>query len=550
MEPQTIQSLYTPWLLGVIWGASVAILAIQYVLLRSLPFGRFEEPIRTELPTSLGFTLERLDYISLSIIVGMVVLMWIGHNSLCALPPDGYYHLTVARQILNTGTIPVWNTWEFAPVGRPHLYPPLFHLILAGVAKLYHGDLLAAYRFCQTFALPFAHLCVWWLTRWLFGSRRAFFTLLLLGCDIYFALVGYMATPSLLAGAFAVLMLLFFLSGYVGFAALFGALSAYAHLSVLPMTLLGLGLFCLWQRAYGRRLVTLFILVFLMSAPWNVWLFIHRDVFKHPIDLMLSEIYGPWMRTFLKIVWSHALNILLCYLVFRSMRLLRWRDPANRLALTSALGFLPMLFSHGGRYFSQSVPFWCMLAAGGFAYADWRSVTKRGRIAFAIILLLPTPVLVGYGIQLPIGPLPMPSAWCVPPAIALGGMRVLNNGSWLVPYEDLLHATEYIRSNTDPNEIVFIADDAGRDLSITLAFYTQRRIDKGAWEETQPSADMMAFLRDRARNYHGKACYITLKETDLPPDTSKTQFGKLWVGLRNTPSVNISRLPDRSNNTF
>ena len=550
MEPQTIQSLYAPWLLCTIWGASLAILAIQYFLLRSVPFGRDEGAIRTQLPTTFGFTLERLDYISLSIIAGMVLLMWIGHKSLCALPPDGYYHLTVARQILNTGTIPTWNTWEFAPVGRPHLYPPLFHLMLAGVAKLYHGDLLAAYRFSQTFAIPFAHLSIWLLARWLFGARRAFFTLLLLGCDIYFALVGYMATPSLLAGAFAVLMLLFFLSGHLGLAVVFGALSSYAHLSVLPLALVGLGIFCLWQHAYGRRFAGLFILVLLMSAPLNVWLFMHRDVFKHPFDLTLAEIYGPWMRALLKIAWAHALNILLCYLVFRSVRLLRWRDPANRLALACALGFLPMLFSHGGRYFSQSIPFWCMLAAGSFAYADWRSVTKRCRIAFAIALLLPTPVLVGYGIQLPIGPLPMPSAWWIPPAIASGGMRLLNNGSWLVPYEDLIHATDHIRTHTTPDDIVFISEDAGRDLSITLAFFTQRRIDKGAWEETQPSDEMMAFLRDRARNFQGKACYVALKESDLPTDTAKTQFGKLWVGLRSTPSVKISRLPDRSGYAF
>ncbi|HOP09099.1 MAG TPA: hypothetical protein PLC12_02665, partial [Candidatus Methanofastidiosa archaeon] len=44
---------------------------------------------------------------------------------------DLWYHLAIARKILELGTIPLWDFWEFAPAGRPHLYPPLSHLLIA-----------------------------------------------------------------------------------------------------------------------------------------------------------------------------------------------------------------------------------------------------------------------------------------------------------------------------------------------------------------------------------------------------------------------------------
>ena len=43
---------------------------------------------------------------------------------------DGYYHLSVANGFIQSGGWVGWDWWCFAPFGRPHLYPPLYHLIL------------------------------------------------------------------------------------------------------------------------------------------------------------------------------------------------------------------------------------------------------------------------------------------------------------------------------------------------------------------------------------------------------------------------------------
>jgi hypothetical protein len=39
--------------------------------------------------------------------------------------------MAVAQKILERGHIPIWDDWEFAPMGRPHLYPPFLHLSIA-----------------------------------------------------------------------------------------------------------------------------------------------------------------------------------------------------------------------------------------------------------------------------------------------------------------------------------------------------------------------------------------------------------------------------------
>ena len=42
---------------------------------------------------------------------------------------DSYYHLTVIEGMRQAGGPVLHAFWESAPEGRPHLYPPLFHLL-------------------------------------------------------------------------------------------------------------------------------------------------------------------------------------------------------------------------------------------------------------------------------------------------------------------------------------------------------------------------------------------------------------------------------------
>jgi hypothetical protein len=49
---------------------------------------------------------------------------------------DPAYHLMVARQVQAAGGPIAVETWQGAPDGRPHLYPPALHVLLAGLGSL------------------------------------------------------------------------------------------------------------------------------------------------------------------------------------------------------------------------------------------------------------------------------------------------------------------------------------------------------------------------------------------------------------------------------
>ncbi len=60
---------------------------------------------------------------------------------------DIYYHLQVAWGFLQSGGYSGWDFWEYAPFGRPHIYPPLFHILLALLMKLRFSAILLAKLF-------------------------------------------------------------------------------------------------------------------------------------------------------------------------------------------------------------------------------------------------------------------------------------------------------------------------------------------------------------------------------------------------------------------
>ena len=522
------------WQVYCLWAIALAMLTGYYLLLRRLPLRAVEPVVEPSgLPGSIRFKLEPLDYLSLGILVLLAGILGFAYRTLPPFPPDSIYHVLVAQHILDKGAVPFWNDWEYAPIGRPHLYPPLYHLMLAGCAMLYKGDVLSAYQTVQPLMLPFSYFCTWLLARWLFGVRHAFFALLLVGSDMQFAIMGGMAAPSLLAGGFVSLMVLFFLSGHLLLAILLGILAAYAHLSILPMAFAGLAAFCLWQRVFRFRLLILLSAVILTALPWITWLWVNHSGFKHPMDV-LQPTWSPIARFAMKITWLQMINLGILMMTGFAMRRSNWRDPRNRLMLVFLIAFIPMLLSYGGRYFTQTLAFWCILAAGYLAAWDWRPQTLRRKILIGLMPLLPSVILVGTYIGIPIGPIPMLSAWLVPPALTSGLVQSLLDGDSLYAFKDCVRAGNYIQANSSPDMILFI-QETGPEATLKLfplAFYAHRKTDMGVWEETAPSPELMTSIKSYARDYRGDACYVAFTREQLPSDTTQVQFGKFWVGIR------------------
>jgi len=73
---------------------------------------------------------------------------------------DIYYHLQSAWGFIQAGGYSAWDFWEYAPFGRPNIYPPLFHIFLALLIKTGVSVVLLAKLFEA--ASPVALLIILW----------------------------------------------------------------------------------------------------------------------------------------------------------------------------------------------------------------------------------------------------------------------------------------------------------------------------------------------------------------------------------------------------
>lgn len=515
------------WLPAARWGGGAMVLLVMHLLFRRLPKG--DSPAT---PAG-GGPWDRCDAVALGLLAAMALLFYMGACDVFPVPPDGYYHLRVAQNMLDTGRIPLWNTWEFAPEGRPHLYPPLYHLLLAGTAWILGGDLTAAFQVVQPMVPCLVCGAAWLLARALFGSRHALAALLLTGADACQLVMAFTATPGMLAQGFMLLMLLAFVRGRGVVAGLLGGLAFNTHLGVAPFALLGLGLYCLWERRHGRRFAVCLGVAVLLALPWYVRVIAHHDLFVHPLTTGFYGDFPAWQLPFVKMAWLHLLNLGLVLLTLHAVPHLPRRDSRYRLVFAVTAAFLPTFFSYGGRYVANTLPFWAMFAAARLTPLLKPPRRKRRLLALAALALAPTVSLVGFGTVVSPGPVPMVSAWWGPPAVAAEGLRLLGHGErlGLMPYEDLSAAAEWIRAQTDPDQIIHFPGRGYRDWAVTVGYLAHRRTSGGAWEESGPAEAVRAKVRAFALE-DPRGIYIARSTRNIPRDCTVHGFGSLRVGLR------------------
>jgi len=111
---------------------------------------------------------------------------------------DIYYHLSVMQGFASSGGYVTSSFWEFAPIGRPHLYPPLIHILMLILFKAGIGKIIIAKIF-TFFMYPFTLFSIWLFARKLFNSRVAFLSVLLAASSFYF----YLETSNIIAFSFA-----------------------------------------------------------------------------------------------------------------------------------------------------------------------------------------------------------------------------------------------------------------------------------------------------------------------------------------------------------
>jgi hypothetical protein len=215
---------------------------------------------------------------------------------------DLYYHLNVVNAFRDAGGVVLHDVWQFAPSGRPHLYPPALHIALLSLEWL-RLDAITLARVAAFTAYVAVLSTTWWFAREWFGSREAYwmtvcsllpFSYLLVTCNTIaasWALVLWLVT--LVAARRGAMLALVCASTLV----------FYTHLGT-PWIMLCSWLVLALIAAPFRRLLgwgTMWTL--LLVSPWLLHLWINRSALgpmsslenrylELPLLLDLLAVYG------------------------------------------------------------------------------------------------------------------------------------------------------------------------------------------------------------------------------------------------------------------
>jgi len=127
-----------------------------------------------------------------------------------------------------TGGFVTESFWEYAPVGRAHLYPPLFHFLMLIFYKLGVSILFIARSF-ELIIYPLLLLILWRIISVLFSERLAFFSLLITTSVYSFYLSTVNFIPASMAVILGLLAYLFIEKKKILTSSIFLCLSFYTH---------------------------------------------------------------------------------------------------------------------------------------------------------------------------------------------------------------------------------------------------------------------------------------------------------------------------------
>ena len=391
---------------------------------------------------------------------------------------DIYYHLSTAWGFVQAGGWSGWDFWQYAPVGRIHIYPPFFHLFLAVLLKLGADPVILA-KVLET-AVPILFLGVlWFFGRRNFGARFAFFTLLLSGASMsfYMNLVNHIpATLAILLGLCGLDQLL---RARCARAVLLLALAFYTHIGISWFFFIGIVLYGVLDKE--RRGLSFKVAWYALLASLPI-VFVQLAALKKVSHLGI-DLQESYMCRIKLIEYALALcGLLAAFKLQAKYRLLAALFFAGFIFLSypyrffSAEGFLPVV----------------LLGAGGLEVlsraceASRRGYLKAGAAVCAALIFFASPALVAkrpaasqktsYRLSW------FESAFT---AVLLPGLKAegLSDSVWFPA--DYLPACAFIKAHSRPDEILYSSINM---LGVAFSGIAGRATSNGLLPEIGPAA--------------------------------------------------------------
>ncbi len=386
---------------------------------------------------------------------------------------DIYYHLSVAQGFAKAGGFSSHDFWSYAPVGRAHLYPPLFHFIILLFLKL-GLPVLSIARLLDFISFPLLLAVIWFFMRSLFSARIAFFAVLISSSLYSFYLASANFIPVTLSFILGLFSFWAFERGKIISASLLLALAFYAHAQIPWFLVLVYLIYGLLNRGILTRCLKTVFFAVLAALPLLVYLFQN------------SSYYNPksaYEGFILEINLSVILFVLALPEVFK-------KKGRHYLLLAFALGTLGFVFSYPYRYISgQGLLGLILLSAVGIERVWLKG--KKAVFFLLIFLFICSPALFLMRKQPP-GLAPFNSTYVNLAAFAKSAERP--NDYSLCSSKFIPELVKIIRDNSQKEEIIFTNL---KFIGTMLCALSDRPYAAGGLNEVMPLAKTDPFANAR-----------------------------------------------------
>ncbi len=247
---------------------------------------------------------------------------------------DVYYHLSVANGFSAAGGYVSHAFWEYAPVGRPHLYPPLLHFVMLGLSKL-GLSWISVGRLVECLALPLFLLALGVTVKRINSSGAAFFSVLIASSFFSLYLDIGILLPSTLAITLGLLALTAVHSGRTIAGAILLGLAFYSHIYMAGMISVAVAAYGLCSPGLRARAFAAILFAVILAAPLFGHILRYGEFFSH-ISVKESRILE---------IHPLVYPLAAAGLILAVRGGTNWSAPAGM-----ALAMLPLLFTHNVRF--------------------------------------------------------------------------------------------------------------------------------------------------------------------------------------------------------
>lgn len=266
---------------------------------------------------------------------------------------DSYYHIRIANDVKQNG-IP---SWDETIGGRPHIYPPLYHLMLAKLSDLSGIEILDITRFFLPVMSSLFVFPVFYLVKRYRDEKMALISSVLIGLNPILLTASY-DSPQIISLFLLPFFVLFFLEKrYLGSGVLLGLMLLFNYFVAIWIGFLT-GIFALYSFAskkYGFLRIFLYssIISTLTISPWLISKFWDIENCLDVSTAIGDVLKSSYSTTVILSVPLILLTLLLFFILRRVKKRDRYIDFWEIFILISSIGFLSCFLTPALRPWDQ-----------------------------------------------------------------------------------------------------------------------------------------------------------------------------------------------------